>query len=210
MNDIQSYPKFYFAGFWRRFGAFFVDFVLLGIIQFGVMVLIAKLMHPSRGASGQTADIANTMAHIIMPLQILVGGLFCFYMICMHKTKGATLGKALCHIKVVRRDGKSLSYNDAIVRFAPFLLFFVLSSAIPVVFSNQPTAVSTGHGIAYSSSWGVQKTVTMHVQSDASNAQNYLTGAVFLWFVGSAIYLVCSRQRRAPHDLLAGTAVIKV
>ena len=49
---------------------------------------------------------------------ILIG----FYHVWMYVTYGATIGKMIMKIKVVKENGKKLTYNDAILReFASYL-----------------------------------------------------------------------------------------
>lgn len=80
-----------YAGFLQRFAAAFID----GLIFSG----ISSFMRFGRGSG--------------VILYVLAVGV---YHVWMHTTYGATIGKMIMKLKVVREDGKKLTYNDAILR----------------------------------------------------------------------------------------------
>ena len=94
-----------YAGFWRRFSATLVDGAILGAVG-GITVAV----RPEVG--------------------VYVAWIFPFiYIIGFWAWRGQTPGKMALEIKVVRKDGGSISLGQAIVRFVGYIMstitFFV-------------------------------------------------------------------------------------
>ena len=118
-----------YGGFWIRFGARFID----GLVFMVPFMIFAALLMPNliRARSQQ----AIRPAHPTRLLQLraltfflvffLVGGC---YEILMLKYRSATLGKMACGLKVIRSDGRSLSWG---VCFGRFFMWNVVTSGIP-------------------------------------------------------------------------------
>ncbi len=100
-----------YAGFWIRFGAKFIDGIILGMA--GLALAFAG------GAIGgrTVAQAMNLLSNIISLA----------YVIYFLGTFGATPGKMACGLKVVRSDGEKISYARACGRFfAEFLSSIIL------------------------------------------------------------------------------------
>ena len=99
------------AGFWIRFAALFLDgFVLMGVMAVfggiaGVLVFAFKF-------SAGIFMFVGLSYYIIFPI---------YHIFCLGKY-GATLGKKMVKIKVVRMDGSSFGYGLATGRFFAFVL----------------------------------------------------------------------------------------
>ena len=104
---IKSGPLRY-AGFWLRFGAKFVDNLLLRIVSFALGFLIGL------AATGSTPE-ALLLVQVVAGLVSLT--LAAGYNIYMIGKFGATLGKMACKIKVVNADGTPVGYGKATGRF---------------------------------------------------------------------------------------------
>jgi uncharacterized RDD family membrane protein YckC len=113
------------AGFWRRFGAFVVDMIIIGVL--------AGFLAPIWGwgigfyniseAEGLGLDF---LYHPINLVSFLIGGV---YNVGFWLWRDQTIGKMLANIKVLKCDGGSLTPNQAIIRYlsyflSAFLLFF--------------------------------------------------------------------------------------
>jgi uncharacterized RDD family membrane protein YckC len=118
-----------YGGFWIRFGARMIDgLVFLIPILIFAAVLIPKLIR----ARGQTPIARNpTFAAFsfltFFVVSFLAGGC---YEILMLKYRSGTLGKIACGLKVVRSDGRSLSWG---VCFGRFFMWNVVTSGIPYI-----------------------------------------------------------------------------
>ncbi len=80
------------AGFWRRIGATFLDFILIGM----VLGMLHGIFHWNNGGG--------------LPLW------FAIYNVIMWATKGTTIGGIVCGLKLVRLDDRPVDWGVAIVR----------------------------------------------------------------------------------------------
>ena len=80
-----------YAGFWRRFAATFIDCLIFIFVP---------------GYFSDTSQAASVLAF----------GLGMAYEVWMLGMYGATVGKMVMRIKVVKENGKKLTYSDALLR----------------------------------------------------------------------------------------------
>ena len=118
-----------YGGFWIRFGARFIDgliFTIPMVIFFAMF--IPNLIRAQRQAGGAAAPpnlfaISGFITFFV--IMFVAGG---FYEILMLKYRSATVGKMACGLKVIRSDGRSLSWG---VCFGRFFMWNVVTSGIP-------------------------------------------------------------------------------
>ncbi len=116
-----------YGGFWIRFGARMID----GLIFMVPMVIMFILFMPNFiRARSQAVDAPNFAAFAAMGLTffvvIFIGG--CCYEVLMLKYKSATVGKIACGLKVIRPDGRSLSWG---ICFGRWFMWNVVTAGIP-------------------------------------------------------------------------------
>jgi uncharacterized RDD family membrane protein YckC/DNA-directed RNA polymerase subunit RPC12/RpoP len=105
-----------YAGFWIRFGAAFIDGILLNLSS-----LVVGLIGGAISSAGDAGAVAGGSLLAVYYLAMLAYGPF------MHGKYGATLGKMAVKIKVVRADGAPISYGLAVGRsFAKLLSGIIL------------------------------------------------------------------------------------
>jgi len=92
-----------YAGFWIRFGAKFIDGILLGIAGFALGFLGGLILRNA---------IAVAVIENILSLALSIA--YATYFVGRY---GATPGKMACGLKVVRSDGEKVSYGRACGRF---------------------------------------------------------------------------------------------
>ena len=116
-----------YGGFWIRLGAWFIDGLVLGV----PFLVLFMLFMPSFVRASQ-ANPANPFAAFaaagfltIFLIAFLVG---CAYEVVMLKYRAATLGRMACGLKVVRTDGRPLSWGLCVGRF---FMRNVVTSGIP-------------------------------------------------------------------------------
>jgi len=104
--------ELHYAGFWIRFGAKFIDGLIIGI---PMMVIMFAIMIPAMASNKGNPSPAVTF----LPSLVQVGFLFvnmCYQIFFLGKY-GATPGKMACKIKVVTSDGAPITYGRAAGRF---------------------------------------------------------------------------------------------
>jgi len=116
-----------YGGFWIRFGARFIDGLILGV----PLLLLAAVMIPALfKVQGDTSNptIPTAIAAFSLTLFLIYFVVVICYEVVLLKYRGATLGKMACGLQVVRSDGSSLGWGVSIGRF---LMWNVVTSGIP-------------------------------------------------------------------------------
>lgn len=118
-----------YGGFWTRFGARMID-GLVFIVP--ILIFFAMLIPNLTRARGQAPIAPNQMFAglgflTLFVVFFLAGGC---YEILMLKYRSGTLGKMACGLKVIRSDGRSLSWG---VCFGRFFMWNVVTSGIPYI-----------------------------------------------------------------------------
>jgi uncharacterized RDD family membrane protein YckC len=107
------------------------------------------------------------------------------YAVYMHGRFGQTLGKFIARVRVTRRDGSRLSYRQAAVRdFLPCLL-------VPV------------------SMWYALNQVITGELPDLS-LYNSVSSLALAWVFLELLTMLLNNERRAIHDFIADTVVVRV
>ena len=99
-----------YAGFWIRFGAYIIDAIIVGIAANIVVIPITFAM--IRINDNPMANLG--LQGILVLFQI---ALACGYFGYFLSTKGATPGKLLLGLKVIRSDGSGLSFARGASRY---------------------------------------------------------------------------------------------
>ncbi len=109
------------VGFWIRLLAFWIDGVIIGIplsIVVGGFYLLLLLVISLGSRASNTMQVFYSIAlfavYILIWLISVVGQYLYFFL--MTKKYGATLGKKLFKLQVVRIDGKPLDTNTVLLR----------------------------------------------------------------------------------------------
>jgi uncharacterized RDD family membrane protein YckC len=111
-----------YAGFWPRFAAKLIDWVLLGIVSF-VLGAVIGLLFPAPRNPQNIGPYMISQA-LVMLVNIGFGASYVTWFLGKH---GATPGKMALGIKVVLSDGRPVSYTRAFARhFAEWISAIVL------------------------------------------------------------------------------------
>lgn len=95
-----------YAGFWVRFGAKFLDGLILQVVNYIVQSVVFAAAAGGQPGGGVIA------AAIVLPLAVQCG-----YVTFFLGKYGATPGKMACGIRVISADGEPLTYGRACGRF---------------------------------------------------------------------------------------------
>jgi uncharacterized RDD family membrane protein YckC len=171
-----------YAGFWRRAGALLVDVLVLGPIT----------------------AIYWTLFGISPPMAIgavlLLGSLSAAYPIVFHARWGQTLGKMATKIKVVQRNGRAISLKHAFLRNSVDVALWVAFGVSAVL------TLATWDGAWSSLGWSER--MRLFGERKAFNgAYGWISNG---WLWSEVVVLLFNRRRRALHDFIAGTVVVKL
>lgn len=102
------------AGVWRRFGAFFIDVLILSLVGVAAGAMFRD-QFTAMGAWGRPVGFVIAVAYFgIMDSRVAGGG---------------SIGKLVCHLQVTRRDGTMVSVPAAFIRAAIFCSAYFLNGA---------------------------------------------------------------------------------
>ena len=104
-----------YAGFWKRYAAYFLDSIVVGIINVPVSLVFNLI-----GAASGNESLALAMSMVAMLGGFVIG---IGYYAGFHASRGgATLGKMAVGIKVVRSDGERITFLRGVGRYFGFIL----------------------------------------------------------------------------------------
>ena len=172
-----------YAGFWKRFGAYWIDV----LIWIPIVVLMTWL-----GGLNKFVYISLSL------LSLIIGVWFHVYLV---KKYGGTPGKLLMKIKITKIDGSPVGYREAVIRYSVLFLLTILSTiAIVIAMSNISNEEYYSLGWKARSLKLIQYTPFWYAWVD-------LFTNVWVW--SEFVVMLTNKQRRSVHDFMAGTVVIK-
>lgn len=135
ISDAAVEPEY--AGFWLRFGAWVIDYIIL-MVPFTVISLmmglgtvmsslLAQMEHDQAGAIATYAEAVRPISYVLL----LIG--FAYYAFFESSKWQATPGKLACGIRVIDTDGQRLTIGRAAARNAVRLVN-ALTFLVPMVF----------------------------------------------------------------------------
>lgn len=168
------------ASVWSRFAALAVDMLLSAPISLGVVY---------------TASRSPAWGVVLFPAAVIS---FILYEVYFHARFGATLGKMALRIRVVRTDYSPLDLNAALKRsFVRAVLR--LGQAIVIVQAMRALGpVPLG-------------SISVFVTKVLQENKSYITlgNLDSIWTLSEIATCIVHPQRRALHDLIAGTIVTR-
>jgi len=180
MSDTSPTEELWqFRTFWRRVGALLFDSGLLYMCGAG----IAFIFSLSGGSSA------------FLLYYFINGSIGLCYVILNTYWTGGTPGKRIFNLRVVRAiDQKAISFGQSILRQIPYVIFFLVYLGIMIgeAISSSVSGIASIFGSTSKSSW--------------SQAYSYLTSALYC---ADAVVCLFSAKKRALHDFIAGTVVVK-
>lgn len=97
-----------YAGFWIRFAARFLDGIILGVVSFAIQMALGAVL----GVASEGQELTFLAIYYIFSLGIGIA-----YPTFFLGKYGATPGKMVAGIKVVRPDGEAITYGRAFGRY---------------------------------------------------------------------------------------------
>jgi len=171
-----------YAGFWKRFGAYWID-----------VIVFLPIMALSLWGNEQSR---------LFQLYWLVPGLIIglWFHVYLVKTYGGTPGKLLLKIKIAKVDGGDVGYKEAMLRYSVlFSISLVMSAAlIPVALEMTDTEY-------FSMGWQERP---LYMVERAPSWHNIANIAMNIWIWSEFIVMLTNKKRRALHDFIAGTVVV--
>gem|GEM_PF-1874330 len=173
-----------YAGFWPRFAAFLLDFLVMAPI----FILVSW---------GQ-AHFRLFHVYYFLP-----GTLFGFwYGVYLVRRFGGTPGKRLMKLRIVKVGGESVAYREALLRYLPEWIIGVGVSLAGVI-----AVLSLTDDQYFAARTFVERSQVIDKAMPSWNGP--VTIALNVWVWGEFLVMLTNKKRRAIHDFIAGTVVIK-
>lgn len=172
-----------YAGFGKRFGSAIVDML--------VFIPFMFLFHFVQSSSLSMAMVSVVLSSL----------LFSAYTIYFHYKFGATLGKMAFGIKVALPNGEKIGLKQAFLRSSvdlAFALLMVVAQVIAISNADAETYLNAG--------WMERAEYIMPLFPVWYGAVSI---ASQIWYWGEFIVLLFNKRKRAIHDYIAGTVVIR-
>jgi len=174
--------NFEYGGFWRRVGAQLLD----GIILIPMILLLYFLIYKT------------SRAYLYYALPSLAVQFF--YYVYLVRRFGGTPGKRITSMRITMTDGAPVTMKAAVVRYLPYLVLQALTMLATVIATSAPVD-------GYDAMSFIEK---------MQRPQRYMPGwgmvvawITYAWILVEAITLVANQRKRAAHDFIAGTVVLR-
>jgi uncharacterized RDD family membrane protein YckC len=172
-----------YAGFWRRLGAFLIDLLIIAPITISIFYI-------------QNLHRLNFLFTLVPSY-----GFYIFYNFYLVKRYEGTPGKRIAKIKIKQKDGKRITWKEVILREIVNLVLSVMGSLAYLIAVLQ-LSDSTFESLPW-----LKKSV--EISKFYPVWQKPVTWLNNIWIWGEFIILLTNKRKRALHDYIAGTLVIK-
>jgi uncharacterized RDD family membrane protein YckC len=171
-----------YAGFWPRAGAMVLDLVIIVPIAFAQSLLLPH------GSTHPVLIVTPQLAFSV------------FYAVYLVYRFGGTPGKLIMRLRIARVDGRPVTLAQAFVRHLPELLLGAM--------------LTGGSAMA---AWQLGLTVSpfpdseslRQIQSAAPSWMQPVSVVQQIWIWSELVVMLTNERRRALHDFIAGTVVIR-
>jgi len=172
-----------YGGFWRRFAAFWLDFLVF-------LPLSALVFWSSQ-------HYRLFSVYYMLP-GTLVG---LFYQVYLVRRFGGTPGKLIMGLRIRKVSGEAVGYPEALLRYAPeFLLGLCMSIALLSPLLQMTDAEY--HALSF-----MERSKRLVDLAPGWFKPVRILQQVWMW--SEFIVLLTNRKRRALHDFIAGTVVVR-
>ena len=171
-----------FAGFWKRFGAMWLDTLVLSPIM-----LIAYF---------------GSNNFRLFDLYYLIPGILfnIWFGVYLVKRFGGTPGKLLMKIKITKLDFSPVEYKEAVLRDIVNIVFATL-----LTISNIIIVLNMTDSLYFSMEFFERGKYILDSKSSWAGMVSVLFN---IWIWSEFIVMLTNKKRRALHDFIAGTVVI--
>ena len=115
--DISKVKK---GGFWIRFFATMIDNIILYFLA--VILSTVGLIALGMGSSGLDLLNEDEMMQLLVPLYLFNAIITIVYYTYFHGATGQTPGKMVCKLRVVNKNGETIGYPRAFLRWAGYII----------------------------------------------------------------------------------------
>jgi uncharacterized RDD family membrane protein YckC len=180
---LQGIEEDLYAGFWRRFASLLLDFVIVS--PFVTIIMLLNALNK------------NVFFYTLVP-NLLIGLIYNVYFV---QKWGGTPGKLIVGIKILKINGDDIKWREAILRYCVLFLLLIFGTIVMAI------TVSNIDSYYYESLDWINKQRYMGSISPTLNKIN--VWLINLWTYSELIVLLMNSRKRALHDFIAGTVIVK-
>jgi len=172
-----------YAGFWRRLGALLIDALIFLPIS----------------ATVTWASAQSRLAALLLLLPAALLG--CAYQVYFHARWGQTPGKMVARVRVLSLDGSPIGLRQALLR-----------SAVDIFLTGLVVAAHASALLRIpSAQYALLGWLEQNQRLEEVMAQwQWLSWVQAAWAISEVVTMLFNRRRRALHDFIAGTIVVRV
>jgi len=172
-----------YVGFWGRFGAYWIDVLVLSPLAIAAIWLSPyKYYYVAIGLPGFALGLV--------------------YHVYLVQRFGGTPGKLVLKQRIVKVSGEPVGYREALLRYV-VLMVLSLGSSLGIALGALQIADSDYAALSSLA----QRAVAL--QQAATGWYQIINVATQVWVWSEFVVLLTNSKRRALHDFMAGTVVIK-
>jgi len=180
---IDGIKESIYAGFWTRLGSLLLDFLIMLPYVFLVLYL-------------------NGLSKNAYYFTFIPGLIFDFWFsIYLVKKYGGTPGKLIVGIKIIKLDGTDVTWREAILRQIVTFILTIFESIMTIY------ALSMADGEYYESLGWIQK--QQYLIGLTPILFKFYTWTNNIWVFSELLVLLFNKRRRALHDFIADTVIVK-
>lgn len=125
-----------------------------------------------------------------------------FYSVYLVQRFGGTPGKRLMKVRIVKVSGDPVTYREALLRYIPEWLMTIVSSVALMIAALHLTDAQYFAAPSF-----IER--TQLIKSTTPSWYGPMQLALNIWVWSEFIVMLTNKKRRAIHDFIAGTVVIK-
>lgn len=173
-----------YAGFWPRFAALLLDLLVMSPL----FILVWW---------------GNEHFRLFDVYYFLPGTLFgLWYGVYLVRRFGGTPGKRLMKLRIVKVGGESVTYREALLRYLPEWVMGIGTSLAGIV-----AVLSLTDAQYFAATTFIERSQVVAEAMPSWNGP--VTIALNIWVWGEFLVMLTNKKRRAIHDFIAGTVVVK-
>ena len=174
------------VGFLRRSVAYIIDWYIGGVLASLPLIIIYMINNDNVTIIPQNIEIFKYPLNIIVGLLSFMVAVFYYVLVPMYIYEGQTLGKKIASLKIMSNDNLKASRRQVFIR--QFVVILLLEGSLF-------TSSNMLHQV-------------LNVFSGVKITTIYSRIALFITAI-SIILVILLKSRRAIHDVISGTRVIK-
>ncbi len=172
-----------YAGFWSRLASLLLDSIIMMPVIFLTLYL-----------NGLGKDV-----YFYTLIPNFVFGLW--YHIYLTKKYGGTPGKLIAGMKIIKLNGESIDWKEAILRHSVLLVLTLFS-----VIMMTSCLLSADETIFNNLGWLKRSQYLMSLSPTFFLIYTWSTN---IWIYSEFIVLLTNKRKRAIHDFIAGTVIVR-